>query len=267
VPASVRYLPLLLSLLALLAACRPATPPAPAIAVEISAVAGQQPLQLGQMITTPAGETLQLKRLQYYLANPRLLRVDGQWVEPQRDPQSADGYYLIDLAQPASSQLHLPPVPAGEYSGLELSVGVDAERNGSGAQTGALDPAHGLFWTWATGYIHFKLEGTSPASTAADHAVSLHLGGNGLQRTVFLSFAAKPLKVAPGIQPTVHLHADLEAFLGGAEPLSFARQPLVMQARDGLPLADRLGALLRVDHVHHEPAGRPAPRLAPSPTP
>lgn len=266
-PAYTRHLPLLLPLLASLVACRPAPPPVPAIAVEISSVAGQQPLQLGQAITTPAGETLQLKRLQYYLANPRLLRVDGQWVAPKRDPQSADGYYLIDLAQPASAHLRLPPVPAGEYSGLELSVGVDAGRNGSGAQAGALDPAHGLFWTWATGYIHFKLEGRSPASTAADHAVTLHLGGNGLQRTVFLSFAAKPLKVAAGIQPTVHLHADLDAFLGGAEPLSFARQPLVMQARDGLPLADRLGALLRVDHIHHEPAGRPGPGPTPRPTP
>lgn len=255
-PAFPRSL-LLLPLFVVLAACRQATPSLPAIQVEISHVVGTAPLVIGEALTTPAGETLHVKRLHYYLSNPRLLRADGSWQAPPKDLQSPEGYYLIDSAKPETTRFLLPPAPAGEYSGVEFTIGVDETRNGSGAQTGALDPAHGMFWTWATGYIHFKLEGTSPASPEAEHTVTLHLGGNGLQRTVFLPFAPKPVRVSADIQPTVHLHADLAAFLGGTAPLKFAEQPLVMQAKDGLPLADRLGSLLSVDHIHHEPAGEP----------
>ncbi|WP_295683899.1 MbnP family protein [uncultured Nevskia sp.] len=255
-PAFPRSL-LLLPLFVVLAACRQAAPSLPAIQVEISHVVAAAPLVIGETLTTPAGETLSVKRLQYYLSNPRLLRADGSWQAPPQDLQSPEGYYLIDAAKPETTHFLLPPAPAGEYSGVEFTIGVDETRNGSGAQTGALDPAHGMFWTWATGYIHFKLEGSSPASPEADHTVTLHLGGNGLQRTVFLPFAPKPVRVSADIQPTVHLHADLAAFLGGAAPLKFAEQPLVMQAKDGLPLADRLGSLLSVDHIHHEPAGAP----------
>lgn len=256
-PAYPRSLSLLLPLFAMLAACRPAAPSMPAIQVEISHVVGGQPLVIGEALTTPAGESLSVKRLQYYLSNPRLLQADGNWWAPPRDEQSPSGYYLVDAAKPETTRFQLPSAPAGEYRGIEFTLGVDEARNGSGAQTGALDPAHGMFWTWATGYIHFKLEGTSPASPESGHAVTLHLGGNGLQRTLFLPFAPKPVRVTSELQPTVHLHADLAAFLGGAAPLAFARQPLVMQAKDGAPLADRLGGWLTVDHIHHEPAGAP----------
>ncbi len=255
-PAFPRFLSLL-PLFAVLAACRPAAPSLPAIQVEISHVVGAAPLVIGEPFATPAGETLSVKRLQYYLSNPRLLRADGSWQAAVPDPQLPGGYYLIDAAKPETTRFLLPPAPEGEYRGLELTIGVDEVRNGSGAQTGSLDPAHGMFWTWATGYIHFKLEGSSPASPESGQAVTLHLGGNGLQRRLFLPFAPKPLRVAAAIQPTVHLHADVAAFLGGAVPLKFAEQALVMQTKDGLPLADRLGGWLSVDHIHHEPAGAP----------
>lgn len=240
--------------LALLTGCGGDSASVPAVIVEISPVAGSVPLAAGDTVETPAGDRLEVRRLQFYLSRPRLLATDGRWVEAPSDPASDRGYALFDLARPEQWRFRLPSLPAGDYSGLAFTVGVDAERNHAGAQTGVLDPARGMFWTWASGYIHFKLEGRSPASTEADQAVSLHLGGDGASRTVFLAFAPKPLRIRDGLQPTVHLQADLAAFLGGAEPLSFAQQALVMGAPDALPLADRLGRLLRVDHLHHEPA-------------
>ena len=46
-------------------------------------------------------------------------------MQPSLDPQSADSYYLIDLARPDSLHFRLPPMPAGEYRGIEFTVGVD----------------------------------------------------------------------------------------------------------------------------------------------
>src|SRR5690606_2936849 len=64
--------------------------------------------------------------------------------------------------------------------------GVDSLRNVSGAQTGALDPVHGMFWDWNTGYIMAKFEGNAPASPS-NGKLLYHVGGfsgehNTLQR-------------------------------------------------------------------------------------
>ena len=253
--------PLAVSLAVLLglSACRAAPAPATELEIEISHVAGATALEPGVEITTPAGETLKVGKLVYYLSNLRLLRADGSGWTPSPDPKTAEGYWLVDLARPDSQRIRVSSAPAGEYTGIELLIGVDSARNGAGAQTGALDPALGMFWTWATGYIHFKLEGRSPASTEVDQAVTLHLGGDGLQRSVFLPFAPKPLRLAPELRSTVHLRADLNALLGGEAPLSFAKTALVMQPADGKRLAEQLPAFLALDHLHHEPRAAAAP--------
>jgi hypothetical protein len=60
---------------------------------------------------------------------------------------------------------------------MEFMIGVDSARNNSGAQTGALDPTNGMFWSWSTGYIMAKFEGTSAQSPAAANALKFHIGG------------------------------------------------------------------------------------------
>lgn len=236
-----------------LAACRDAKPPATLLDVEISHVAGSTQLAAGGEVTTPAGEVFKVNKLNYYLSNLRLLRADGSSWTPTLDPKTSDGYWLVELTKPDTQTFSLDSAPAGEYTGMELLIGVDSARNSAGAQTGTLDPARGMFWTWATGYIHFKLEGRSPASTEVDQAVTLHLGGDGLQRSVYLAFAPKPLRIAPDLRSTVHLRADINALLGGDAPLSFAKTALVMQAAEGQALATRLPGFLALDHLHHEP--------------
>ena len=53
-------------------------------------------------------------------------------------------------------------MPAGNYNSLSFLLGVDSMHNVSGAQTGALDPANDMFWTWNSGYVMAKMEGASP---------------------------------------------------------------------------------------------------------
>lgn len=243
-------------LLGFLAGCRSSTGVAAdtgLLEVEISQVAGATPLAPGQTLASPAGESLTVTRLAYYLSNLRLRRSDGGYWSPRAEPDSDSGYWLIDLARPETGRIALAAVPAGEYVGLELMIGVDPARSRDGAQTGVLDPQHGMFWTWATGYIHFKLEGHSPQSQERDGAVSLHIGGQDAARSVYLPFASKPLRVAAELRSTVHLHADVAAFLGGDQPLTFADAGHSTKPADSLSLAGRLTNLLSVDHLHHAP--------------
>ena len=42
---------------------------------------------------------------------------------------------------------------------------------------GDLDPTKGMYWAWQSGYINFKLEGTSDACKSRNHEFQFHVGG------------------------------------------------------------------------------------------
>jgi hypothetical protein len=99
-----------------------------------------------------------------------LLRKDGQ-------PITYNSYFLIDEEKPDSKKIVLENIPGGEYVSVNFTVGVDSIDNCSGAQSGVLDPINGMFWTWNTGYIFMKLEGTSQFSSAPYAMLEYHIGG------------------------------------------------------------------------------------------
>lgn len=116
------------------------------------------------------GDQLTFTTFKYYVSNLRLKKTDGTW---WTHPES---YFLVDLSQSSSANLILTGVPAGNYSEVSYVMGVDSTRNVSGAQSGALSTTHGMFWSWNTGYIMLKAEGTSPQATMGG-AFTYHLGG------------------------------------------------------------------------------------------
>lgn len=248
--SSMRSLSMMLCAL-LLGACQRAPEPA-SLRVEVSHVIDGQPLQLGEGSYRNAdGESYSVQRLRYYLSNVRLHGKEGTWVAAPGDPASSLGYHLIDAAKPESQQFEVLGLPAGEYDAVEFLLGIDEVRNHAGAQTGSLDPAQGLFWTWNSGYIFLVFEGRSPASPDRG-ALTYHLGGGkpSLARTVQLPLAPKPAKLDAKIEPVLHLHADIGALLRG---LRFADTPTAMDPAAARPIADSAAGMFRVDHLHHEP--------------
>jgi hypothetical protein len=237
----------------LLAGCGSAQPGLP-LRLEISHVVGAAPLALGQGYRDAAGDEWSAQRLRYYLSNFRLRRTDGGWfANPQSDSDSR-GYFLVDAADAASTRFGIGPVPAGGYSGLEFLVGVDPKRNSAGAQTGTLDPARGMFWTWNTGYIFFQFEGHSPQSPDAEHALTWHVGGGAgaPARSVYLQFAV-PLEVTAEQGAELHLHADLARLFDGAHALRPAQLPSAMDPAAAAEVADNSAGLFRIDHIHRLP--------------
>jgi hypothetical protein len=133
-------------------------------------------------------------------------------------PQSA---FLIDLSLTKGHEAVVPDVPVGEYTALEVLMGVDSTLNFSGAQTGALDQANGMFWSWNSGYIMLKAEGSSPESS--DGSFAFHLGGfegiNRIQKKRTFEFNEN-LKVQEGRKPTVHLIANVARLWHNGEKIS-----------------------------------------------
>ncbi len=229
--------------------------------LEISPVVGDQPFQLDDgsgavSYRTASGDQFSATRLRYYLSNFRLRRADGSFYQAPLDAKSSEGYFLVDVAVPASQTFKFIDAPAGDYSGVEFLVGVDDARNSAGVQTGALDPARGMFWTWRTGYIFLSLEGQSPQSSAPQHALTFHVGGGGkdsLARQVYLPVGETPLHVRANIEPLIHLHMDVAALFHAAHDIRLAETNTVMDSAQGAVIADNAASMFRIDHIHNEP--------------
>ena len=127
----------------------------------------------------------------YYISNFKLKKSDGNW---WTHPES---YFLVNLADPGSKSLDLTGIPVGTYTEMSFVMGVDSTRNVSGAQTGALSTTNGMFWSWNSGYIMLKAEGTSPQATG--NAFAYHLGGfsgvNNIVKSRNVVFGAENLVV------------------------------------------------------------------------
>ncbi|MEZ5174156.1 MAG: MbnP family protein [Bacteroidia bacterium] len=120
--------------------------------------------------TTPAGAQFKVDLLKFYLSNFRLVKSDGSVFD-------AGTYRLIDFADADSKSFHLPKCPAGTYSSIRFMLGVDPNANHTLQNSEPdLDPSKGMVWSWSTGYIFFKHEGSYIDSTGAQQALLYHYG-------------------------------------------------------------------------------------------
>ena len=121
----------------------------------------------------PQGEhnTVQISTLRFYISGVELYRQGTSvWKEEH-------SYHLLDMEVPGSMQLVLG-VPSGlTYDAIKLQLGIDSITNVSGAMGGDLDPTKGMYWSWQSGFINFKLEGTSPACPRRKQEFQFHMGG------------------------------------------------------------------------------------------
>jgi hypothetical protein len=161
------------------------------------------PFALNTPLTHPrTSEVLTFTTVKFYVSNLKLKDMDGNWwIHPE-------SYFLVDAFSEARSTFTLNDVPAKHYVEMEYTLGVDSTRNVSGAQTGALDPQNGMFWSWNTGYIMFKFEG----SEATEGTFSYHLGGfsgaNNIVTAKTTDFGGVHLMVEKDAVATVNMVAN-----------------------------------------------------------
>ncbi len=239
--------------LSLMAGCTQRAPEGGTVEIDITHLFDAQPLQLNDSsYPTAGGDRIGITRLRYYLSNIRLRRHDGSWYVQPSGEKDSSGYYLVDAGKPDTLKLRIPLVTPGDYEGLDFLIGVDAARNGKGAQSGTLDPVNGMFWTWTSGYIFFQLEGLTPAG----QDITWHVGGRTeptLARSVYLPLGERPLQVKPPVLSTIHLQVDVaEAFRTPTE-IDLDTMATAMDSKSGAIIADNIADMFRVDHLHHEP--------------
>ena len=131
----------------------------------------EQSFELGKQVIHPMKQdTMIFSKFKYFISNIKFKKADGSYWNEE------ESYHLVDLGNPESLQLNFKDLPAGTYTQMEYTLGVDSLRNVSGAQTGALATTNDMYWSWKSGYIMLKAEGTYK-DNKADKMFAYHLGG------------------------------------------------------------------------------------------
>ena len=94
------------------------------------------------------------------------------------------------------------------FDSVSFTLGVDSITSVSGAFGGDLDPTNGMYWTWNSGYVNFKMEGKSAVCNTHKSAFTFHLGG---YMAPYRSAQVVGLHVAPTNEAIIRL--DLSKFL------------------------------------------------------
>lgn len=230
------------------------------LSVEFDNVAGSSDLALNTGVYSNAsGENFTVTKLKYYVSNFKLVRTDGtEYVVPKDEC-----YFLIDESDPDTHEPELS-VPEGEYTTLTFTVGVDSLKSTADVsqRTGVLDPTGAgadMYWGWNSGYIFYKLEGTSPSSGMGGDFM-YHIGGFGGYssstinniKTITLDLTARGTpKVKAGKETNIHLFVDVLKMFTGSTNLSIAANPMVMFDSYSTNIANNYASMFRHDHTEN----------------
>ena len=184
-------------------------------------------LVFGQSYTNFFNQAFTVNTFKFYIHGIELINTDSNKIFQI----SNDNYFLVDLSDSATARVQIAVLPY-TYNRIAFTIGVDSARNVSGAQTGALDPANGMFWTWSSGYIMAKLEGTSPASTAPGQVFEYHIGGfqepdNVIKKVTLLFPFASNVELAPGKTTEMKIAADAYDWFYNPHDIRFNINPVI----------------------------------------
>lgn len=222
---------------------------------------GASDLKLGTAYTNGSGEDFTVTTLNYFVSNVSLKKEDGTTVS------FPNQYFLIRQSDASTWAPELKDVPAGNYTSITFNVGVDSTKSVSDVsqRTGALDVAtNGMYWSWNSGYVFFKFEGTSsvvPVGSSGAKAFQLHVGGYGgiaatsktvnNNRSVTLALPTNAT-VRNNIAPELHIYADLAKVFNGTTVLKLATTNSVHSPAAAVPVANNYATMFSVNHVHND---------------
>ena len=229
--------------------------------IEFDNRVGEDDLELLKDYVNHAGESFQIARLNYYISNISLTTTDGNvFVVPQDS-----SYFLIMEEHDESQRVRIRNIPSGNYSQISFTIGVDSLRSTMdvASRHGVLDPAQGhdgMYWTWNSGYIFFKMEGISPAAPSdQDNKFYYHIGGYGGYetpginniRSTTLDMGSAVAQVRPDKNPQVHLHVDVLEFFSNPTTISIADHSLVMFSEYSTTVSANYVNMFKYHHVHN----------------
>ena len=234
------------------------------IQLQFDNIVGDKDLQLDSTrYMNAAGEDFTVSKLNYYISNIKLIKLDGGVFTVPQD----SSYFLIREANKESQKLTIRNVLTGDYTGIEFTVGVDSVRSvmeaDSPGRKGILDIYTGptneeaMYWDWNPGYIFMKLEGSSDSATTANGKYYYHIGFFGGRtertinnlRTVKLTFPGQKAIVTTSVVSNVLIQADIQKIFNGQAQLSIKKSPALMFTDSTKYVANNYAGMFNVKEI------------------
>lgn len=218
--------------------------------IEFENVVDTLPLDFVKKYVNPKGDTFQVTKFNYYISNIVLTASDNSIFT------ESESYHLIEASNPSSTLLTLNNLPVASYKSIKFMLGVDSTRNVSGTQSGDLAESKNMFWTWTTGYIFLKFEGTAPKSGSSLKNLQYHIGGYGgvnkTQRNFNFSFGSASANVSKTTTPMVHLSVNVNELFKTPTLVDFTTQYNQMAPGAGAKMyADNYADMITFEHIHN----------------
>lgn len=197
-----------------------------------------RPLVLGDSLhkySNANGDRFYVTTFKYYISNIQLITAKGETVT------IPDTYLLVNAADSSTLVQDLGVVPVGKYKSIRFIIGVDSLRNFSGAQSGSLDPAKGMFWTWKSGYIFVKMEGISEQSTDKKNRLVFHIGGAISPDNTIRNYSQvlpRTLKMKEGRDRDLVVVVNLASMFKGKTTVDFSNLHFTMGGPKSVIIAD-----------------------------
>jgi hypothetical protein len=217
--------------------------------LQFSHVISGSPFVLGNTYANDFGESFTATKYKYYISKIRLENtLNGNHAAIN------ENYFLVDEALSSSKNINFNTT-TGSYNAVSFLMGVDSIRNVSGAQTDALDPANGMFWTWNSGYIMAKFEGQSPQSNQVNNIFEYHIGGfkddKNVVKRITLMFPS-PIQIKNNQQPTISIQGDIKKWFKNSIDLPIATNPVcVMPGSLAMQFAANYTGMFTIHHIEN----------------
>jgi len=117
------------------------------------------------------GDSIQFNKVKFYLTDFKFELANKSYHEINTS------FYLIDVFNESTLFQSLALPKRKKVKKVCFSLGVKGSLSESGAHSGDLDPANGMYWAWQSGYINMKIEGVSSNCPARKNKFTFHIGG------------------------------------------------------------------------------------------
>jgi hypothetical protein len=209
-----------------------------AVTLQFSHEIQGQPMAIDGTAALEDGSPLTVTKLRYWFSNLVLV---GDGID---DYSLQDSYFLIEQTRDNSRlRLDLEGVPAGTYSGLRFSVGVDADHNHSlDSLAGELSAGVDMSWSWSSGFIFLKAEGEVGLNSGGfEKSFSFHVGRDETYRNVELT---QPFVVTASATPELRLRAEVTTLF---HDINRANNLSVLGGTVAETIADNYGSMWTIE--------------------
>lgn len=155
----------------------------------------------GKQFVSVKGDTISIDTFKCYISNIKLEFSDNSVSKKK------NSFHLLDMDSLNSLKLTLPIKKNKSLTKIRFNIGIDSTTSTSGIQTGVLDPMNGMYWAWQSGYINFKIEGTSSSCKTRNNKFQFHVGGY-----LFPNYAIREVEFLLKEKNNINIDIDLAQF-------------------------------------------------------